>query len=167
MNNKKIGIILLVLCLVLGVILLSIFNELSLSSTEMGCNTNEACKSIESAFTVVNLSFGIFGFLFALGVYLVFFSRGEEMMMNRLEESKKTSLGSDKFKVILSVLDEAEKKVIKAIKEQEGITQSTLMLRTNLSKTKLSYVVNDLERRGLIKRKPHKKTFRIFLAIRV
>lgn len=167
MNNKKVGVTLLIIGIIFGGILISIFNELARSGTEIGCNLNEACRTIESSFSIVHLSFGVLGFLLALGVYLLVFSKGEEMIMNKLEESTKATVRTDKFRIILSVLDEAEKKVLKAIKEHEGITQSTLMLRTDLSKTKLSYVVNDLEKRGIIKRKPHKKTFKIFLAMRL
>ena len=167
MNNKKIGAIIIVISIVLGLILVNAFGKLNEESIAMGCNTEDFCTTIESSFSLVHISFGVLGFLIALGFYLLIFSKGEEMIVDRLEESKNISIQNEKFKVIMSVLNDAEKRVIKAVKEHEGITQSTLMLRTGLSKTKLSYVVNDLEKRGLIKRKPHKKTLKVFLAIKL
>ncbi len=85
--------------------------------------------------------------------------------MNRLKEEKEQSIEQEKFNLILKALDDSEKKVMQKIKEQDGITQNTLLLRTNLSKTKLSYVLQELEKRNLIKRIPHKKTKQIFLKI--
>ena len=54
-----------------------------------------------------------------------------------------------KFEIILKALDSFEQKVMKAIKEQDGITQNTLRLRVDMSKAKLSYVLQELEKRGL------------------
>ena len=62
-------------------------------------------------------------------------------------------------------LDPHEKKVMKSIKEHEGITQSTLRLRTDMSKAKLSYVLQELEKRNLIKRIKKGKTLQVFLRI--
>ena len=60
-------------------------------------------------------------------------------------------------------LDSFEKKAMKAVKEQDGITQNTLRIRTDMSKAKLSYVLQDLEERGLIKRVKKGKTLAVFL----
>lgn len=57
------------------------------------------------------------------------------------------------------------KKVMKAIKDHDGITQSTLRLRLDLSKAKLSYVLQELEKRNLIKRIKKGKTLQVFLKI--
>ena len=64
--------------------------------------------------------------------------------------------------MILKGLDNYEKKVMNAVKEQEGITQNTLRIRTDMSKAKLSYVLQDLEKRGLIKRIKKGKTLAVF-----
>ena len=55
--------------------------------------------------------------------------------------------------------------MIEAIREQDGITQNTLRLRVNMSKAKLSYVLQELEKRGLIKRIEKGKTLAIYLRV--
>ena len=51
---------------------------------------------------------------------------------------------------------------LKKTKEQEGITQNTLRFKVDMSKAKLSYVLQDLEKRGLIKRVKKGKTFEVY-----
>ena len=64
---------------------------------------------------------------------------------------------------MLTGLDEDEKKVLTAVKEQDGISQSTLKYRTDLSKTKLSVILSQLEKKGLIAKVKKGKTNDIFL----
>lgn len=163
MNNKKLGIILIILSLLVLFVMIYTFNELSKISEEVGCFQDEKCVKIESDFSIIHVSFGIIGFIFALGFYLLFLNKTEEAIFKRLEDEKNLKLKESKFEIILKALDEYEKRVIKAVKEQNGITQNTLTLRTDMSKAKLSYVVNELERRGLIKRVRKGKTMAIFL----
>ena len=85
--------------------------------------------------------------------------------MKKLEDEKNKKIGDEKFDWILKALDDYEKKVLKAVKEQDGITQNTLRLRTNMSKAKLSYVLQELEKRNLIKRIEKGKTLEVWLKI--
>ncbi len=62
-------------------------------------------------------------------------------------------------------LNEDEKKILSAVKDQDGITQHTLGLRTDLHKSKLSIIVGILERKGLIKKEKKGKTNKIFLRV--
>ena len=70
---------------------------------------------------------------------------------------------NDKFSLLLRPLDESERKVLVAIKEQEGITQSTLRYRADLSKAKVSQILTDFEKKQLIERKEKGKTYSVFL----
>ncbi len=165
MENKKIGILMLILSLMFGVLLIYFSNGLSQKSTELGCNVNEECKNVESSLSVTNIGFGFFGFMLALGFYLLFFNKTDEKIMKRLEDEKDKKIGEEKFSIILKALDSYERKVLEAVKEQDGITQSTLRLRTDMSKAKLSYVLQELEKKDLIKRTPKGKTLEIYLKI--
>ena len=165
MENKKLGVIFLVLGVALTILILNLVGNLNKEAVKIGCFENKNCEKIESKLDIVHLAFGIIGFVLALGVYLIIFSKSDEAILHRLEEEKKERSDDEKFNLIMHGLDEYEKNVMKAIKEQNGITQNTLRLRTNLSKAKLSYVVNDLEKKGLIKREKNGKTFAIFLRV--
>ena len=66
---------------------------------------------------------------------------------------------------MLKALDKDEQKVIKAVKQQDGITQQTLRLRTDMHKSKLSIILSKLEDKNLIKKVPKGKTNKVFLKI--
>jgi len=103
----------------------------------------------------------------SLGVYLLYFEKSQKEIISTLEKHKKIQVDDEKFEILMKGLDEDEKKVIKAIKEQDGITQQTLRLRTDLHKSKLSIVLDGLEKKGLLKRIPEGKTNKVFLKIRL
>jgi uncharacterized membrane protein len=107
---------------------------------------------------------------FALGLYLIFFDKSQKILQQAqqsivqgLKEAKSREIKKEKFGILLKGLDEDEKRVLVAVKEQDGITQATLRLRTDFSKAKLSTVLGGLERKGLIKREKKGKTNQVFL----
>ncbi len=165
LNNKKMGAILLVLSVVLLGILLKLIGGFSTQARQLGCFDDPSCIKVESALGVTHIAFGVMGFIFALGFYLVIFARGEQAILQRLEEEKNKKLTEERFSLIAQGLDEFEKKVIAAVREQEGITQNTLRLRTAFSKAKLSYVLQDLEKKGLVTRVPEGKTLAVHLKV--
>ena len=71
----------------------------------------------------------------------------------------------EKFNILLKGLNHDEKKILNAVKEQDGITQQTLRLRTDIHKSKLSIVLDGLEKKGLVTRKEKGKTKQVFLKI--
>ena len=91
-------------------------------------------------------------------------STSEEAILKRLEEEKNIKVEQNKFELILKAMDENEQKVLKAIKEQDGITQSTLKFRTDLSKAKVSQILTDFEKKHLVKRELKGKTYAVYLA---
>lgn len=139
--------------------------NLSTQLDKLGCNVNKGCAEAENKFSMTNMAFGFFGFMFGLGFYILFFNKSEERILRRLEDEKNQKIGDGKFNYILMALDPYEKRVLKAVKEQDGITQSTLRLRTDMSKAKLSYVLQELEKRNLVKRVKKGKTLEVFLKI--
>ena len=158
MEKKKLGVLLIILSIVFFIFIIYFNTSLAQQSNTLGCNVNEGCAEVQSLLTVTNIAFGFFGFMLALGFYILFFNKTEDMLIKRLDED-------ERFEIILKALDNYEKKVLKAVKEQDGITQNTLRLRTDMSKAKLSYVLQELEKRNLIKRIPKGKTLQVFLKI--
>ena len=165
MENNKLGIILIIISIIVGGIFIYFTTTLSQQSKQLGCFDNEDCFVIERGLSISHVAIGIFSFILALGFYLLFFNKTEKAILKRLEDEKNKKIGDEKFEWILKALDDYEKKVLKAVREQDGITQNTLRLRANMSKAKLSYVLQELEKRNLIKRIEKGKTLEVWLKI--
>ncbi|MCH7850853.1 MAG: hypothetical protein IH845_04385 [Nanoarchaeota archaeon] len=165
MENKKLGTLMLVFSLVFAGFLLYFNSALNQDFVEAGCLLNEECRGIDNNIGAVHFGFGFFGFMLGLAFYLLLFNKTDERIMKRLENDRDAKISADKFSILLQALDPFEQKVMKAVMAQDGITQNTLRIRTDMSKAKLSYVLQELERRNLIKRERKGKTLAIFLKI--
>jgi len=166
MENRKLGSLFILMSIVF-LLLIFYFNfNLQEQSNEAGCSpTSAECIKVKNSISITNLAFGFFGFMFGLGFYILFFNKTEKAILKKLEDEKNNKIKDEKFNIILKALDSYEQKVMKEIKEQDGITQNTLKIRANMSKAKLSYVLQELEKRNLIKRVKKGKTLEIFLKI--
>lgn len=163
MENKKVGVVILIVGIILLVIFLIVIRSLNQEIKALGCYQDPSCKKVETSLSFVHFAFGGFGFLFALGFYLLFFSRGEEAIVKRLEDDTHKKLQEDTFSILSKGLDSFEKKALDVIRQEEGITQSTLRLRVDMSKAKLSQVLTGLEKKGLIRREQKQKTLALYL----
>lgn len=164
MENKKLAFIFIIFSIIFFAFLIMFNTNLSSDYNEF-CVMNSDCQVIQQKISFTHIGFGVFGFMLALGIYILVFNKSEERILKKLEEEKENKISEEKFNLILKALDDYEKRVMKAIKEQDGITQNTLRLRTNLSKAKLSYVLQELEKRNLIKRSKKGKTLEVWLRI--
>ena len=169
MDNKQLGIILLVICVLLGGMIYAFDNQIK-AQAEAGCSCTEMeeggfCPHEEQSPWQTNLSVVLISAIAALGFYLIFFDKGQKEIVSTLQNQKKMQVEEEKFEILLKGLDEDEKKVIKAVKEQDGITQQTLRLRADLHKSKLSIVLDRLEKKHLVKRVDKGKTKQVFLKI--
>lgn len=176
MDNKKLGY-LVILIGIIFVVILTIFklqmNQLA-DSLMILSGGNCFLEDGTCVHKVGNLPF-IIGyaaivFTIGLGIYLIAFSKTtksfettQKDILKKIDTAKKVELKEDKFKILLTGLDEDEKKALKAVKEQDGISQSTLKYRTDLSKTKLSMVLSQLEKKGLVTKVKKGKINNIFL----
>lgn len=114
--------------------------------------------------------FGLGFSLIIFGIYIGFLDKTQEFLekhqikiSSELNNAKREEKEKDEFKAFLTGFDEREAKIIQAIKEQDGILQSTLRYRTDMSKSTLSESLKLLEERNFIKRKPSGKTNKVFL----
>ncbi len=162
MNQKKVGLVIFLLSAFLLITFITLVTSLNQEIEALGCFENDGCRKIETSLSIVHLAFGVFGFLFSLGFYLFVFSQGEEAIVQRLEADTEKKLSEEKFSLLLKGLDAFEQQVVKAVHQQQGITQSTLRLRVQMSKAKLSQVLSQLEKKGLIKREEKGKTFEVY-----
>lgn len=174
MNNKKLGIILIVSALLILGIFFYVKSEterlINIQVINTGsCYEGSVC-SHERADIFTYVGIGISAFISALGFYLLVFDRtqrilkeNQEKITTALEKENKDKIVEEKFKALLAGLDEDEKKVLVTVKEEEGIQQSTLKYRTGLSKTKLSMVIKELEDKNLVTKQEDGKTNKIYL----
>ncbi len=163
MENKKLGTVILSISMAAAVLAFSFIGVLGKQTTALQCFPTSECQRVESLVGLSHVAVGLISFIAALGIYLLFFSTGEEAILKRLEEEKNTKIEHDKFGLILKSMDANEQKVLKAVKEQDGITQSTLKFRTDLSKAKVSQVLTDFEKKHLITRELKGKTYSVHL----
>ena len=163
MENKKLGFVILSISAVASIVAFGFMGLLDKQTTALRCYPTNECARVESLIGLSHVAVGLISFIAALGIYLLFFSTSEEAILKRLEEEKGMKLEHDKFELILKAMDDNEKKVLKAIKEQEGVTQSTLKFRTDLSKAKVSQILTDFEKKHLIKREQKGKTYAVYL----
>tara|TARA_Y100000310_G_scaffold251715_1_gene258319 strand:- start:36846 stop:37382 length:537 start_codon:yes stop_codon:yes gene_type:complete len=174
MNSKKLGYFILILSIILsisfGIFLLKTVTNIK-SQVEYDDHGNCVHEETETCpFQRVNnlmlpsfLIGAVLLVLLLLGIYLSFFDKSQKETIEAIKEIKHKESNEEKFNILLQGLDNAEKKVMIAVKEQEGISQSTLMLRTDLSKTKLSLVLKGLENKELIAKKSDGKINHIYL----
>ncbi|MBI4095960.1 MAG: hypothetical protein HY438_03810 [DPANN group archaeon] len=163
MQNRKLGALLIGFGTVVGALSLFSIFDLGRQSIAYGCNPSMACQGVASSLGVSHVIVGLISALISLGAYLMFFSRSEEIVLQKLEETKEIKLGEEKFSVLLSALTEDEKKIVGLIKSEPGISQHMVTLKTGFSKAKVSGLMQNLEKRNLVKREDSGKTLSVYL----
>ena len=171
MENKKIGILLIII----GIILTLSFFSIKITENKVTkqiiqekgtCFLDDGtCLHEEENNFFYILGWTITAILISLGIYLILFEKSQKEIISTLKEQKEIKTHKEKFDILLKGLDDDEKKIITAIKEQDGITQQTLRIRADMHKSKLSIVLNGLEKKNLIKRIEKGKTTQVFLKI--
>ena len=116
--------------------------------------------------TLTNIFIGIISAILSLGFYFIFFNKSEQEIINKitnLEKEKRILSKNDKFNLFIKALNSEEQMVLKLIKYEEGITQSSLRHKTGLSKTKLSFILSDLEKKEIVKKELYGKTNKLYM----
>jgi len=172
MNQKQIGIIILIIGLVLALVVLFVKLQEdklieSVIAEKDSCYLDDGtCLHEDRNYTLYILGWVLSSGLILLGLYLLIFdstqkklAEQQEKVSSALQEASK----KDEFKAFLAGFNEEEQKILSAIKEQDGILQSTLRYRTGISKTNLSLLLKSLEERGIISRKEKGKSKEVYL----
>jgi ribosomal protein S25 len=168
MENKNLGTILLVVSIVLALSIVFVKANEDRVVNEFIQDQGTCFLKDGTCLHDRNLTFYIIGWavcagLASLGAYLILFDKSQKAIMHTLEKQKQIQTDDERFSILMRGLTADEQKVIKAVKDQEGITQQTLRLRTDLHKSKLSIVLDGLEKKGLIARTNKGKTKEVFL----
>jgi len=175
MNQKQIGIIIIIVGILLGTfVYTSKVKEDSYIKLFVDANGSCFLEDGTCLHNRVLTRFILGGILSAaliiLGTYLVFFDKTQKVLAEHqikvssaLKEAKEQEKEKDEFQAFLAGFNQDEKNILKAIKEQDGIKQSTLRYRTGISKSTLSLLLKSLEEKEIISRKPSGKTNEVFL----
>jgi uncharacterized membrane protein len=169
MDNKSLGIILIIACIIFGFLVFT-FNTALNNQADAGCTCTEmenggVCPHETHTPWQTYMGMILASAIAALGVYLIFFEKSQKEIISTLNNHKQMKIEEEKFEILMKGLTAEERKVINAVREQEGITQQTLRFRTGLHKSKLSIVLDNLEKKDLIVRKEKGKTKQVFLKI--
>lgn len=163
MDHKKLGAGIIVIALILlGLMLFmrqqfidyQISQKASCPEIEAGlqCPHEEINKLTIPTYIIIAFIFLVVG----VGIYLAFIEKGSEALVKSLKAEEKVDIA-------MSVLSDDEQHVVRAIMEQDGVSQSTLKYRVDMSKTKLSLLLKDLEARGIVSRVSEGKINRVYV----
>ncbi len=175
MKTKYFGYLLIVAGLLLvattylleNITTVNINQEIEIHDKEgIACGVAQPCphEQLNKVLPYFYASYAISALIIIIGIWLSLTESESEKSVKDIEEKERKKEISS---AIMSALDEDEQAVIKAVKEQDGITQNTLRLRTDMSKTKLSVVLTQLEKKNMIKKVPKGKTNQIFLKLSI
>lgn len=140
MENKHVGIIIVVISLLIGFVIYS-FNQALTDIVNASCTHGSSCPMWGTINFQTNISLGIMSAILLFGLYLTFFAK----------EAKKAQKKSVK---IAKGLTKEEKKLYDLIVEEEGtMFQSELVEKTKMSKVKVTRVLDKLEGKGFVERK--------------
>ncbi len=183
MNQKTLGIFLIIL----GILLAGVFYKVKLDSEQQiellqEKAGEEACflddgtclHDRQNNLFIIGEAFAVL--LFSLGLYLLFFDTTKEtkelvakqseqnvQIATALKQAEEEKKKDERFTAFLAGFSEDEKKLLAAIREQDGILQSTLRYRTGLTKTDVSLLLKKFEEKGYVTKKPEGKTNKVFL----
>lgn len=176
MNSKQAAIMLIIVAIILSG-LVSIYKTRedfyidAIIQDTGSCYLNDGtCLHEDRNLNVYVIGWIVSGALLMLGLYFLLIDKTQKILAENqlkvssaLNEYKKTESEKDKFSAFLAGFSDEEQIVLKAVKEQDGIKQSTLRYRTGISKTSLSLILKSFEEKEIISRKKDGKTNQVFL----
>ena len=175
MNQRQIGGIVTVIGILLAVVVAVVkFQEDAtidrLIEQQGSCYLEDGTCLHERSPVMFIVGSVLSGALIVLGVYLFFFDRTQRALAEHqvkvssaLQAAQEKEKEKDEFQAFLAAFSKDEQDVLRAVREQEGILQSTLRFRTGISKTALSLMLRSLEDRAFIHREEAGKTKKVYL----
>ncbi len=157
MKNRLVGFLILGIATAMGIII-AIFNNALGEIVNTACAHGSKCPMWGTLKFHTNISMLIMGFVYLIGIYLMFSGRFNNIT-KKVESKEKKQIGfkeisKDQYKTIFNTLDEDEKIVLEKIIDFQGtIFQSELVDKTGLNKVKITRILDKLEGRNILERR--------------
>ncbi|MGM5484430.1 MAG: DUF7343 domain-containing protein [Nanobdellota archaeon] len=165
MDNRKLGIVLFIIALLTGITVTVLQNTIEEQREESCTCQDDFCPHKERNNWPAYIGFTITSIIAALGLYLLFFEKSQKEIISSLKKRESRLKEDERFRILMKGLSEDEKGIMKAVKEQDGITQHTLSLRTDIHKSKLSLILKEMEEKELLKRVNEGRAKKVYLKI--
>ncbi len=147
MENKKVGLLIIGISLLIIVIIL-IFNIGLRDVISASCSHGPSCGMYNAVRVQTGISLAIAGFVFLIGLFLVFSKPEERIVVKKIKGRER------KKKLDLSRLDNDEKNVVRLLQLENGaMFQRDLMEKLETGKVKITRLLDKLEAEGLVERK--------------
>lgn len=101
--------------------------------------------------------------IYQVSIFLVVIIATTLLAYLKRRQGKKKTIKKVELEEFLGILKEDEQKILRIIIEQDGIDQREIQRLTDFSKTKVSKILSELERRGAIRKEPYGRRNKIFL----
>ncbi len=145
MENKKVGLIVIGIAVLMIVIVL-IFNFALKDILGQTCSHGSSCTMYQTISVQTWISLSIIAIIVVIGIVIMFTKPKEKIIVKTLKQKKK--------KLNLNGLDKNEKKLIEILQNENGaIFQSTLMEKMEIGKVGITRLLDKLEAKQLVERK--------------
>jgi uncharacterized membrane protein len=156
MKNRIVGFIIIGIAALIGLIIF-VFNRALTNIINMSCSHGPTCPMWGTIEFQTKVSLGIMAFVVLIGLYLVFFG-AEERIVTRIkrvrEQVQPRKITRESYQKILSTLSSDEKRVMGILIDSQGtLFQSDLVEKSQMSKVKVTRILDRLEGKALIERK--------------
>lgn len=154
MQNKIIGGIILGISVLIGLIIY-LFNRALTNMASSTCTHGSSCSMWKTIQVQTSISIIIMAFVVLIGIYMFIFGDKDliAIIRNKITRKEK-AFEKEKHLEKGKNLPKDEKEVFNMIVEKEGsILQSEIVKNTELSKVKVSRIIDKIEGRGLVFRK--------------
>ncbi|MBU2589847.1 MAG: MarR family transcriptional regulator [Nanoarchaeota archaeon] len=154
MRNKIVGYLIVGISILLGFVIW-MFNRALAEIVSTSCSHGSSCPMWGTIDFQTNIGLGVMVFIILIGIYLIFFGKEQKIVTKFVKEQiKDKQISKDNYKDIMNKLNNEEKSVFEKIIESEGsMFQSELVEKTDLTKVKVTRILDKLEGKHLIERR--------------
>ena len=160
-SKKTVGGLLVGCSLVFSAILYFTIRSLTERTEVLGCMVDTpGCEEVALGLSMSHVGVGFLAAVFSLGVFFLLFYKDPQAASVERERVQRSR--EEQVALLGKVMTAGEQALLSAVLKEEGVLQSTLSYRTNLTPGRVSQVLSQFEERGLVRRTPEGRSFRVY-----